>query len=70
MSGACPSHQSIYEPGFLPAGILLRRQVRNSSVVLTIQLIERNIGVPHMTSEEDVYGGYYIPKGALVMANT
>jgi hypothetical protein len=28
------------------------------------------IGLPHMTSEEDVYRGYYIPKGAIVMGNS
>ncbi|KAF5348527.1 hypothetical protein D9756_009683 [Leucocoprinus leucothites] len=27
-------------------------------------------GVPHMTTEEDVYMGYYIPKGCIIMANT
>ncbi|KDR66581.1 hypothetical protein GALMADRAFT_147803 [Galerina marginata CBS 339.88] len=27
------------------------------------------IGVPHYSSEDDVYGGYCIPKGALVIAN-
>jgi cytochrome P450 len=27
-------------------------------------------GLPHMTSEEDVYRGYFIPKGAIVMGNT
>ncbi|KAJ3573940.1 hypothetical protein NP233_g2114 [Leucocoprinus birnbaumii] len=28
------------------------------------------MGVPHYTSEEDVYMGYYIPKGCTVFANT
>ncbi|KIJ64539.1 hypothetical protein HYDPIDRAFT_111874 [Hydnomerulius pinastri MD-312] len=28
------------------------------------------VGVPHATSEDDVYEGYYIPKGATVMANS
>ena len=27
------------------------------------------MGLPHVTTEEDVYKGYYIPKGALLMAN-
>ncbi|KDR71393.1 hypothetical protein GALMADRAFT_102730 [Galerina marginata CBS 339.88] len=27
-------------------------------------------GVPHYSSEEDVYSGYHIPKGAIVLANT
>ncbi|EIM84826.1 cytochrome P450 [Stereum hirsutum FP-91666 SS1] len=27
------------------------------------------IGVPHCTSEDDYYNGYFIPKGALVLAN-
>ncbi|KDR66580.1 hypothetical protein GALMADRAFT_1146457 [Galerina marginata CBS 339.88] len=27
------------------------------------------IGVPHFSSEDDVYGGYHIPKGAMVIAN-
>jgi len=27
------------------------------------------IGVPHLSSEDDVYAGYHIPKGALVIAN-
>jgi cytochrome P450 len=25
--------------------------------------------VPHYASEDDVYGGYHIPKGALVIGN-
>ncbi|KAF9451146.1 cytochrome P450 [Macrolepiota fuliginosa MF-IS2] len=28
------------------------------------------MGLPHMTTEEDVYEGYYIPKGCMVMSNT
>ena len=28
------------------------------------------IGVPHFTSDEDVYRGYYIPKGSIVFANS
>ncbi|KIJ19361.1 hypothetical protein PAXINDRAFT_7845 [Paxillus involutus ATCC 200175] len=27
------------------------------------------IGIPHATTEDDVYQGYYIPKGATIMAN-
>ncbi|KAJ3523975.1 hypothetical protein NMY22_g11206 [Coprinellus aureogranulatus] len=27
------------------------------------------IGVPHSTTEDDVYNGYFIPKGAIIMAN-
>lgn len=27
------------------------------------------LGVPHITTDEDVYDGYYIPKGAMVHAN-
>jgi cytochrome P450 len=27
------------------------------------------LGVPHMTSQDDVYEGYFIPKGSLVMVN-
>lgn len=27
------------------------------------------LGVPHMTSQDDVYEGYFIPKGSLVIAN-
>jgi len=27
------------------------------------------MGVPHMTSKEDVYEGYYIPKGCIIFAN-
>ncbi|KXN85009.1 Fumitremorgin C synthase [Leucoagaricus sp. SymC.cos] len=28
------------------------------------------MGVPHMTNDEDVYKGYYIPKNCTIMANT
>ncbi|KAF9445055.1 cytochrome P450, partial [Macrolepiota fuliginosa MF-IS2] len=28
------------------------------------------IGVPHLTTDEDVYEGYYIPKGCIVLANS
>ncbi|KAF9451158.1 cytochrome P450 [Macrolepiota fuliginosa MF-IS2] len=28
------------------------------------------MGLPHMTTEEDVYEGYYIPKDCMVMSNT
>ncbi|OJA14289.1 hypothetical protein AZE42_10371, partial [Rhizopogon vesiculosus] len=28
------------------------------------------LGIPHATVDDDVYEGYYIPKGATVMANT
>ena len=28
------------------------------------------IGVPHMTTEDDIFNGYLIPKGALILANT
>ncbi|KAG1868666.1 cytochrome P450 [Suillus subluteus] len=27
------------------------------------------LGVPHATTDDDVYGGYFIPKGAIVMVN-
>jgi len=27
------------------------------------------VGVPHATSEDDVYEGYFIPKGSIVIAN-
>ncbi|KAL5501294.1 hypothetical protein ACEPAH_8554 [Sanghuangporus vaninii] len=27
------------------------------------------MGVPHMTTEDDIYEGYFIPKGALIMPN-
>ncbi|KAG1883461.1 cytochrome P450 [Suillus subluteus] len=27
------------------------------------------LGIPHETSNDDVYGGYFIPKGAMVMVN-
>ncbi|KAG1726306.1 cytochrome P450, partial [Suillus lakei] len=27
------------------------------------------LGIPHATSNDDVYGGYFIPKGAIVMVN-
>ncbi|KAF9443424.1 cytochrome P450 [Macrolepiota fuliginosa MF-IS2] len=27
------------------------------------------MGVPHLTTDEDVYDGYYIPKGCMIMAN-
>lgn len=27
------------------------------------------IGVPHRTTEDDVYNGYFIPEGSVVMAN-
>lgn len=27
------------------------------------------IGVPHRTTEDDVYKGYFIPKGSVVIAN-
>ncbi|KAF9451159.1 cytochrome P450 [Macrolepiota fuliginosa MF-IS2] len=27
------------------------------------------MGLPHMTTEEDVYEGYYIPKGCMIMSN-
>ncbi|KAG1868678.1 cytochrome P450 [Suillus subluteus] len=27
------------------------------------------LGIPHATSNDDVYGGYFIPKGAMVMVN-
>ena len=27
------------------------------------------MGIPHMTTEDDTYQGYYIPKGSVVMAN-
>lgn len=32
-------------------------------------LLTRSIGVPHITLEDDVYDGYYIPKGAMIHAN-
>ena len=28
------------------------------------------IGVPHKIADDDVYKGYHIPKGALVMGNS
>ena len=27
------------------------------------------MGVPHQTTEDDIYEGYYIPKGALILPN-
>src|SRR5271170_1253181 len=27
------------------------------------------IGVPHMTTEDDIFNGYLIPKGALILVN-
>ncbi|KAF8835269.1 cytochrome P450 [Paxillus ammoniavirescens] len=40
---------------------LLRETLRSHPVV--------PIGVPHATTEDDIYEGYYIPKGATIMAN-
>jgi hypothetical protein len=27
------------------------------------------MGIPHMCTEDDIYEGYHIPKGSLIMAN-
>lgn len=27
------------------------------------------MGIPHMSVEDDVYDGYFIPKGSLIMSN-
>lgn len=32
--------------------------------------LHQRIGVPHQALEDDVYRGYHIPRGALVMANS
>lgn len=51
-------------------GAQLHRSVTPSYFVyivfgLTVDLI----GIPHMSTEEDVYEGYQIPKGAVVIPN-
>ena len=44
-----------------------------SVLCLTVSLSEGTIrdslGVPHLVEEDDVYNGYFIPKGSLVLAN-
>ena len=32
-------------------------------------LIRFGLGMPHLASEDDVFDGYHIPKGAIVMGN-
>ncbi|KIK92206.1 hypothetical protein PAXRUDRAFT_13359 [Paxillus rubicundulus Ve08.2h10] len=51
----------IDRPALPYADALLRETLRCHPVV--------PIGVPHATTEDDIYEGYYIPKGATIMAN-
>lgn len=38
-------------------------------LVLTFVLLTSVEGVPHASREDDIYGGYFIPKGTAVIAN-
>lgn len=49
-------------------GILLRLWVR-SMLHETIE-IYLFVGLPHMSTENDIYMGYFIPAGTLVIGNT
>jgi len=33
-------------------------------------ILATNLGVPHFASEADIYNGYFIPKGTIVIGNT
>ena len=36
---------------------------------LTRLKCSENLGIPHMSSEDDEYDGYFIPKGTLIIGN-
>ena len=36
---------------------------------LTIFKCSEYLGIPHMSSEDDEYDGYFIPKGTLIIGN-
>ncbi|KAG2357360.1 cytochrome P450 [Suillus spraguei] len=52
-----------WEP-VVPLGILSRQVIRLTCIEDDL------IGVPHATTSDDVYDGYFIPKGAIIAYNT
>ena len=38
-------------------------------VTIIITILTSSQGVPHMSTSDDEYNGYYIPKGTILMAN-
>ena len=38
-------------------------------VIIVSIILTSSEGVPHMSSNDDEYNGYYIPKGTLIIAN-
>lgn len=48
----------------------MRLLVRHSFFFVTALLLIGRAAIPHRLIEDDVYEGYYMPKGALVFANT
>lgn len=47
-----------------PAAPIGRTRFSETGIILT-----NAAGVPHLTTADDVYKGYYIPKGTIVIAN-
>jgi Cytochrome P450 len=38
-------------------------------IIITITLLTRSEGIPHMSTNDDEYNGFYIPKGTIMMGN-
>ena len=39
-------------------------------VTIIITILTSSEGVPHMSTNDDIYKGFYIPKGTIVMGNS
>jgi Cytochrome P450 len=39
------------------------------AIIITITLLMNSEGVPHMSTNDDEYNGFYIPKGTIIMGN-
>lgn len=48
-----------------PRYVLFHKTISNADYLFS----SINIGVAHVASEDDVYAGYYIPKGSILMSN-
>lgn len=53
----------------IPGGMSLLQLVRESTRFKQLLIYNAIVGVPHATDEDDIYNGYLIPKGSVVVGN-